>query len=141
MQIFKACLVTAFAFASPKVGDSEFKRLFSSHQDLRALRVRNALDCNKLPLHRVLGRRGRAFHRYPNVKFPKEPRDRVDMAQLGGISPWHSGGSRTSALVNKSMDELKDEFMVPVSWWCEKNKGMVQQEDGSWKLMDHEDDR
>ncbi|KAF3339670.1 phospholipase A1-II 1 [Carex littledalei] len=36
--------ITAIVFASPKVGDSTFKNLFSSKQNLKLLRVRNEPD-------------------------------------------------------------------------------------------------
>ncbi|KAJ0111970.1 hypothetical protein Patl1_02451 [Pistacia atlantica] len=39
---------------------------------------------------------------------------------------------RSMALVNKSSEYLKDELYVPCSWWVEKNKGMVRDEDGEW---------
>lgn len=47
---------------------------------------------------------------------------------------------RAIGLVNKSVDGLKDECMVPGKWRVLKNKGMAQQDDGSWELVDHEID-
>lgn len=48
---------------------------------------------------------------------------------------------RSLALVNKSSEFLKDEYLIPGSWWIEKNKGMVLNDDGEWALQppDEED--
>ncbi|XP_010529190.1 PREDICTED: phospholipase A1-IIgamma-like [Tarenaya hassleriana] len=148
----KSCPVTVFAFASPRVGDSDFKRLFSGLDDLRALRIRNLPDV--VPIYPPIGYSevGEELvmdtRKSPYLKSPGNPTLFHTMeVYLHGIAGTRGTKSdfkleieRDIALVNKPIDGLKDEFMVPGSWRALKNKGMAQQNDGSWKLMDHETD-
>ncbi|CAL5438583.1 unnamed protein product [Camellia sinensis] len=135
----KACPVTAFVFASPRVGDSDFKKVSSGLKNLHILRIRNALDIvPKVP-----------FIGYKNVgeKLAINTTKSEYLKRPGNLQSTQgsNGGfklevDRDIALVNKSLDALKDEYLIPPSWRVEKNKGMVQQTDGSWKLMDHQPD-
>ncbi|XP_048131506.1 phospholipase A1-II 4-like [Rhodamnia argentea] len=123
-QRSRPCPVTAIVFASPKVGDSNFQKVFSEVElgiDTRESQYLKSpwstmswhnLECY---LHGVAGTQG----------------------SQGGFKLEID---RDISLVNKRINALKDEYLVPVSWRCKKNKGMHQQENGSWKLMDHEED-
>lgn len=123
-------------------------------EDMRVLRTRNLPDV--IPIYPPIG--------YSEVgdELPIDTRKSQYMKSPGNLATFHCleaylhgvAGTQGTAkadlfrldvkraigLVNKSVDGLKDECMVPGKWRVLKNKGMVQQDDGSWKLLDHEID-
>ncbi|KAI3457305.1 hypothetical protein Pfo_013968 [Paulownia fortunei] len=139
--------VTAFNFGSPLVGDSNFRDTLQSMNDLHILSVHNAPDI--IPHLPPLG------YTDVGVELLVDSRNSPFLNYPGDLSSWHNLEAaylhpvaiqrgtkikRDIALVNKNSSALKDKYSIPTHWWCEKNKGMVQLNNGSWKLHDHEKD-
>ncbi|PAN28905.1 hypothetical protein PAHAL_5G185600 [Panicum hallii] len=141
--------VTAIVFGSPQIGNPEFKKRFEELPNLRALHVRNKPDLIPLYPSGLLG--------YANVgdllavdskksPYVKDNTTNVgDYHNLQGIlhtvAGWNGKDGefklqvhRSLALVNKSSAFLKEDNLVPESWWVERNKGMVIGETGMWQL-------
>ncbi|XP_010518796.1 PREDICTED: phospholipase A1-IIgamma-like isoform X2 [Tarenaya hassleriana] len=120
----KPCLVTAFVFASPRVGNPDFKKLFSGYKSLRGLRVRNLPDI--VPTYPPLG--------YSDVgeELTIDTRKSPYLKTPGDLVSFHNLEANLHGVAGTQGTTTK-EFKL-------QNKGMVQQDDGSWKLMDHEMD-
>lgn len=147
--------VAAFVFGSPQVGNEAFKIGFTKHQNLKVLHVRNEIDMIPHYPGRLLGYRyiGTELvidtRKSPNLKDTKNPSDWHNLqAMLHVVAGWNGEKGefglkvkRSLALVNKSAEILKGQYLIPGSWWVEKNKGMVLGEDGEWALAapDEED--
>ena len=159
----KTIPITAFVFACPRVGDrgfgSVFSRLNSSTQDkaasLHLLRINELLDV--VPQYPLI------FNGYVDVgellllTVLKSPylKPFLHLVATKWLPTVHSlelhlhgvagtqgllGGfelevNRDLSLMNKG-GEVKDEYRKISSWWTEKDKSMVQNDDGTWELMD-----
>ncbi|CAN4078833.1 unnamed protein product [Withania somnifera] len=159
-QVNKEFPVTAFVFASPLVGEENFKKAYGKLKNIQILRISNAPDLiPNAPERGLVDGSANDWRLYEDVGFElsidttkseylkKNINGRILEVYLHGIAGTQGAKdefkleiNRDIALMNKSDDALKDEYGVPVSWWIEKNKGVIQQEDGSWILTDHEDD-
>ncbi|XP_047313202.1 phospholipase A1-IIgamma-like [Impatiens glandulifera] len=145
--------VTAFAFASPRVGNSEVRDSALSINNLRILRIENKPDVvpdvpnlgyANVGQVLIMDTRKSMFLKHNLFDFFSS----VGMAHnlevyLHGVSGTVDGGEgfkkkvdRDLSLINKYDDYLKTEYGIPGSWWNKTDKaGMVQQADGSWKLI------
>lgn len=147
--------VSAFVFGSPQVGNKAFNERMKKYPNLKVLHVRNKIDVIPHYPGRLLGYvyTGTELHidtrKSPSLKDSKNPSDWHNLqAMLHIVAGWNGEEEefklrvkRSVTLVNKSCEYLKDELYVPGSWWTEKNKGMVRDEEGEWVLAppDEED--
>ncbi|KAJ0236073.1 Phospholipase A1-IIalpha [Hirschfeldia incana] len=147
--------ITVFAFGCPRIGDQDFKRTVNSHKDLNILRIVNVPDVAPnypLFLYAEVGemlqintlnstylKRSLNWRNYHNLEIYLH--GIAGMQDKEGLFKLEIG--RDVALVNKGLDALKDKYLVPSVWRCLANKGMVQLDDGTWKLDVHryEDDK
>ncbi|XP_062105847.1 phospholipase A1-IIdelta-like [Humulus lupulus] len=141
--------VSAFVFGSPQIGNKAFKQRMERYPNLKILHIRNKIDLIPHYPGRLLGYVGVGTElvidtrKSPSLKESKNPSDWHNLqASLHVVAGWNGeeGGfeekvKRSLALVNKSSACLKEECLVPESWWVEKNKGMVlDQSSGDWVL-------
>lgn len=139
--------VCAMVFGSPKIGNKAFNDRLEKLPNLRVLQTKNMTDL--IPLYPV----GLGYvctgvelvvdaRKSPYLKNSINPGNYHNLQGiLQVVAGWNGKDGefefkvkRSKALVNKSCDFLKDEFLIPGSWWVEKNKGMVLGEDGEWYL-------
>nr|GMD87751.1 phospholipase A1-II 4-like [Ipomoea batatas] len=154
--------ITAFLYASPKVGDENFKNAISNQQNLRVLRISDVNDPVPLvpPYGWGVGETEESKVDYVDVGVglvieskksnylkPEGLNYHDLMLYLHGIDLYQTPqgtferkGDFDLAKVNKYQDALKDENRIPISWFNIKDKGMVQQDDGNYILDDHEPD-
>ncbi|XP_051125157.1 phospholipase A1-IIdelta [Andrographis paniculata] len=140
--------VTAIVFGSPQVGNNAFKERIEEHPNLKILQVRNMIDVIPLYPGGLLGYADVGVElvvdnrKSPSLKDSKNPGDWHNLqALLHTVAGWNGAEGefelkveRSLALVNKSSAIVRDEFLIPASWWVEKNKGMVLDENGDWVL-------
>lgn len=140
--------VTAIVFGSPQVGNKAFNDRILEFSNLKILHVRNKIDLIPLYPSGLFGyvNTGTILEidtrKSPSLKDSKNPSDWHNLQGiLHVVDGWNGPDGkfelkikRSLALVNKSSAFLKEEYLVPESWWIEKNKGMVIDENGEWIL-------
>ncbi|KAJ6760195.1 PHOSPHOLIPASE A1-II 7-LIKE [Salix purpurea] len=145
--------VTVFAYASPSVGDQGFQDVFNGlTNDLHVLRIRNTYDPvphgmkNLFPDYRDVGEELEIdSSKSPYLKRPG-PIAGAHYLQLylHGIAGYQGKEEefqvvvdRDISLLNKPLDVLADKYKIPPKWWAVKNNGMIQMDNGFWKLNDY----
>lgn len=138
--------ISAFIFGSPQVGDKRFNERLKKFSNVKILHIRNKIDLIPLYPSLLLGYVNTGIELFidtrksPNLKDTKSPSDWHNLqAMLHIVDGWNGDKGefelkvkRSLALVNKSSEILKEEYLIPGSWWVEKNRGLVCDEKGEW---------
>ncbi|XP_020243990.1 LOW QUALITY PROTEIN: phospholipase A1-II 5-like [Asparagus officinalis] len=146
--------VAAIVFGSPQVGNKAFNDKLENLPNLSVLHVKNKIDLIPLYPSGLLGYVYTGTELVVDARkspFLKDSKNSSDWHNLQGILHAVAGWTgekgefelkvkRSVGLVNKSSEYLKDELLIPGSWWVEKNKGMVIKEDGDWELAELDED-
>lgn len=157
--------VSVFSFAGPRVGNMQFKDRLEG-LGVKVLRVVNVRDVvpktpgmilneNAMGLVKLTHAEARSYIHVgveleldqKNSPYLKDTDDAGCCHDLEGylhlLDGYHGKGKkfelatgRDIALVNKSCDFLKDEYLIPPAWQQERNKGMMRGEDGRWILAE-----
>lgn len=139
-------LVTAFVYGSPHVGDEGFQNVFNGLSDLHLLRIEDAFDIVPTLLRKCFP----CYKHVGNVltincsmsEYLKPSCSAHDLNTCLHVIAGYQGSDPYSklvidhdiALVNKYTDGLKGSD-IPSKWWKVKDRiGMVQMDNGSWKL-------
>ncbi|XP_065868963.1 phospholipase A1-II 1-like [Euphorbia lathyris] len=145
--------VTAFVYGCPRVGDKTFLELFNSLPNLHLLRIRNNKDIvPDLPPDLIITRYSEVgVQLYINTQNSADIKTHTNVQShdlnlhFYGIAAYQGEGNDFKlgfdfdvALVNKYDDLLNALYKVPPTWWTSViNKGLVQMENGFWKLNDY----
>ncbi|KAJ9136058.1 hypothetical protein P3X46_033172 [Hevea brasiliensis] len=147
--------VTAFVYASPRVGDKAFREVFTGLSDLHLLRLKNNKDIVPdlpVPVPIIFPYEDVGVELYiDTTKSPSIKHESIAEAHdlnlyLHGVAGYQGKNAAFNlvitdldiALVNKHNDLLTDDRKVPPKWWSNvPNKGMIQIDIGFWKLNDY----
>ncbi|XP_059452240.1 phospholipase A1-IIdelta-like [Corylus avellana] len=146
--------VAAIVFGCPQIGNKAFNERFNKYTNLKVLHVKNTIDLIPHYPGRLLGYEYTGIElvidtrKSPSLKDSKNPSDWHNLqAMLHVVAGWNGEKGdfelkvkRSLALVNKSCEFLKDECLIPGSWWVEKNKGLVRDENGEWVMAPPDDE-
>nr|GEX78936.1 phospholipase A1-IIdelta-like [Tanacetum cinerariifolium] len=140
--------ISAFVFGSPQVGNKAFNDRLSEFTNVKVLHIKNKIDLIPLYPSGLLG------YMNTGVDFLIDTRKSPSLKDSNNTGDWHNlqgmlhvvagwNGEdgefelqvkRSLTLVNKSSEFLKDEYLIPGSWWIEKNKGVILDANGEWVL-------
>ncbi|TMW94653.1 hypothetical protein EJD97_009977 [Solanum chilense] len=146
--------VSAIVFGSPQVGNKAFNERIKKFSNLNILHVKNKIDLITLYPSALFGYVNSGIElvidsrKSPSLKNSKDMGDWHNLqGMLHVVAGWNGEDKkfelkvkRSVALVNKSSSFLKDEYLIPGSWWIEKNRGMVFDKNGEWILAPPSDE-